>query len=196
MSSSGTHAQVVGVEAIVLVVLFAILLIDISTYGHDEPSWSCCSLRFVAVRGMQPVSAAMSGRGRKGGRAVGKRLREVWLGMFSARVRHGFYVFGMFSGCFRGLPKTRRKHPENMPKTCFRCRKHVFGTENMFSARFRHVFGMFSGCFREPPKTRRKHAENMFSVPKTCFRCRKHCFRRSEERRVGKECRSRWSPYH
>ena len=23
-----------------------------------------------------------------------------------------------------------------------------------------------------------------------------HCVRRSEERRVGKECRSRWSPYH
>ena len=23
-----------------------------------------------------------------------------------------------------------------------------------------------------------------------------HCFGRSEERRVGKECRSRWSPYH
>ena len=22
------------------------------------------------------------------------------------------------------------------------------------------------------------------------------CFDRSEERRVGKECRSRWSPYH
>ena len=24
----------------------------------------------------------------------------------------------------------------------------------------------------------------------------KHCRARSEERRVGKECRSRWSPYH
>ena len=24
----------------------------------------------------------------------------------------------------------------------------------------------------------------------------KYCFQRSEERRVGKECRSRWSPYH
>ena len=23
-----------------------------------------------------------------------------------------------------------------------------------------------------------------------------HLFQRSEERRVGKECRSRWSPYH
>ena len=26
--------------------------------------------------------------------------------------------------------------------------------------------------------------------------CYKHKFYRSEERRVGKECRSRWSPYH
>ena len=26
---------------------------------------------------------------------------------------------------------------------------------------------------------------------KTCIKCK-----RSEERRVGKECRSRWSPYH
>src|SRR6202163_5069322 len=28
----------------------------------------------------------------------------------------------------------------------------------------------------------------------SCCRTGKHC--RSEERRVGKECRSRWSPYH
>src|ERR1035437_104641 len=27
-------------------------------------------------------------------------------------------------------------------------------------------------------------------------RSRRHCTSRSEERRVGKECRSRWSPYH
>src|SRR2546430_3948549 len=26
--------------------------------------------------------------------------------------------------------------------------------------------------------------------------CLEHLIRRSEERRVGKECRSRWSPYH
>ena len=30
------------------------------------------------------------------------------------------------------------------------------------------------------------------------FKCREYMsgFTRSEERRVGKECRSRWSPYH
>ena len=29
-----------------------------------------------------------------------------------------------------------------------------------------------------------------------CFLCQDVCHVRSEERRVGKECRSRWSPYH
>ena len=28
------------------------------------------------------------------------------------------------------------------------------------------------------------------------IRRRRECLQRSEERRVGKECRSRWSPYH
>src|SRR3712207_8882558 len=28
------------------------------------------------------------------------------------------------------------------------------------------------------------------------FICKTYVIRRSEERRVGKECRSRWSPYH
>ena len=28
------------------------------------------------------------------------------------------------------------------------------------------------------------------------FQTRVFCQKRSEERRVGKECRSRWSPYH
>src|SRR2546422_11312080 len=30
----------------------------------------------------------------------------------------------------------------------------------------------------------------------TCRACETTCPSRSEERRVGKECRSRWSPYH
>src|SRR5258708_27378701 len=32
--------------------------------------------------------------------------------------------------------------------------------------------------------------------PKSDYRPRWRTFPRSEERRVGKECRSRWSPYH
>src|SRR5256885_13677463 len=36
------------------------------------------------------------------------------------------------------------------------------------------------------------------STPERCGLLRKvaQCIERSEERRVGKECRSRWSPYH
>ena len=37
--------------------------------------------------------------------------------------------------------------------------------------------------------------EMIFSdIPKTNYKIRRSF--RSEERRVGKECRSRWSPYH
>ena len=35
-------------------------------------------------------------------------------------------------------------------------------------------------------------AENIFRNDMFCPECKQ----RSEERRVGKECRSRWSPYH
>src|SRR5258708_36949769 len=36
------------------------------------------------------------------------------------------------------------------------------------------------------------------AIPSTVFKDGTHstCQQRSEERRVGKECRSRWSPYH
>ena len=37
-----------------------------------------------------------------------------------------------------------------------------------------------------------KHCVNMGAIPPLKFQP----FHRSEERRVGKECRSRWSPYH
>src|SRR5690348_17428344 len=40
-------------------------------------------------------------------------------------------------------------------------------------------------CFRSPLAT----AVTTLTIPRTCSV-------RSEERRVGKECRSRWSPYH
>src|SRR5258708_39556635 len=35
-----------------------------------------------------------------------------------------------------------------------------------------------------------------FKGPKRCDRMREVACERSEERRVGKKCRSRWSPYH
>ena len=33
-------------------------------------------------------------------------------------------------------------------------------------------------------------------LEENCSCCKEIYYRRSEERRVGKECRSRWSPYH
>ena len=44
-------------------------------------------------------------------------------------------------------------------------------------------------------KMRDNSCQSQHSMPLTCFHvAEKHA--RSEERRVGKECRSRWSPYH
>ena len=40
------------------------------------------------------------------------------------------------------------------------------------------------------------HNVNCTSLVVAAKYCRKHRISRSEERRVGKECRSRWSPYH
>ena len=38
---------------------------------------------------------------------------------------------------------------------------------------------------------------NVYSLDELCYYIRNNtCLLRSEERRVGKECRSRWSPYH
>src|SRR3712207_3840729 len=45
---------------------------------------------------------------------------------------------------------------------------------------------------------REVHPKHMALPGRCVLRCRYHMspFSRSEERRVGKECRSRWSPYH
>ena len=43
---------------------------------------------------------------------------------------------------------------------------------------------------QEVEESRRLHGENILTPPE------KASLWRSEERRVGKECRSRWSPYH
>ena len=43
----------------------------------------------------------------------------------------------------------------------------------------------------------KEHAEvGLPQLEAGTFQGEKHPFLRSEERRVGKECRSRWSPYH
>src|SRR5256884_4819858 len=50
-----------------------------------------------------------------------------------------------------------------------------------------HTYGLLRNSFRPSPEIR---------VMRTHWRQRNDLVQRSEERRVGKECRSRWSPYH
>src|SRR2546430_13144452 len=47
---------------------------------------------------------------------------------------------------------------------------------------------------RLPPQS--KHTGTLLSNLNSLTSCRDPHAKRSEERRVGKECRSRWSPYH
>ena len=54
----------------------------------------------------------------------------------------------------------------------------------------------------QPPESGEDHAalfaDDRFPSATACAPCHEDIYRewRSEERRVGKECRSRWSPYH
>src|ERR1035437_4720371 len=66
-------------------------------------------------------------------------------------------------------------------------------------ARLMRVMGLQSVLPK--PYTSRPHPENRvypYLLRGLTIRAPKHvwCADRSEERRVGKECRSRWSPYH
>ena len=54
--------------------------------------------------------------------------------------------------------------------------------------------GAFRGQIYFQYDYRHTDGELFSTVAKTLDECRRR--RRSEERRVGKECRSRWSPYH
>ena len=51
----------------------------------------------------------------------------------------------------------------------------------------------FSGTLGEKEK---EEVENWISLSEENRKIAKQICYRSEERRVGKECRSRWSPYH
>src|SRR5256885_13900084 len=57
------------------------------------------------------------------------------------------------------------------------------------------VFGSSDSVVTVATSSERRYA-NRLSGEKTKWRGPVPCFIRSEERRVGKECRSRWSPYH
>ena len=57
-----------------------------------------------------------------------------------------------------------------------------------FAARVREVIQKFDAYMHEKNTWASQHAPQLLASPVAYFR--------SEERRVGKECRSRWSPYH
>ena len=61
-----------------------------------------------------------------------------------------------------------------------------------YSVRSKAVMRIISGTARG---RRLKTLEGM-DVRPTTEKVKEAIFSRSEERRVGKECRSRWSPYH
>ena len=54
------------------------------------------------------------------------------------------------------------------------------GVEYVFTLNGGHIYNLYEGCVDEGIKVIDFRHEQV----------------RSEERRVGKECRSRWSPYH
>ena len=64
----------------------------------------------------------------------------------------------------------------------------VVGGFRVFSVFVRVFFRVLSGLVRR--------VRGVFRAGAVLFSARLRSHRRSEERRVGKECRSRWSPYH
>ena len=77
------------------------------------------------------------------------------------------------------LDSSRFPGPRKTPKTSILTEDHVMGTgesERPFQA----------------PSQRPLHLDKFNLAPEPCS----YRLYRSEERRVGKECRSRWSPYH
>ena len=65
---------------------------------------------------------------------------------------------------------------------------NLYGKEMVLVENYQSIIDYTS----EQIKLQGKH--NKLIVRGTCLRIDR--FTRSEERRVGKECRSRWSPYH
>ena len=61
------------------------------------------------------------------------------------------------------------------------------------------VYGLFESATPRLAVRRRRNLRRVGVNERECERADEHQnleFHRSEERRVGKECRSRWSPYH
>ena len=58
------------------------------------------------------------------------------------------------------------------------------------------IKGTFNTFMAEQKKEAGKTVFDVFQFANSAKRIVEHADMRSEERRVGKECRSRWSPYH
>src|SRR3712207_9433430 len=68
------------------------------------------------------------------------------------------------------------------------CALPIFTDAVVVNRVFPEEVGAYFGGWRERQQAQLREIESAFGpVPVLC---------RSEERRVGKECRSRWSPYH
>src|SRR2546428_13998358 len=59
-----------------------------------------------------------------------------------------------------------------------------------------HVHLAYAGAKGTPDSIAGRQRRHVADFPRGSFGVRPGAVRRSEERRVGKECRSRWSPYH
>src|SRR2546425_13267902 len=81
---------------------------------------------------------------------------------------------------------------ENSPLLDALCGEYLLGTLRGAARR------RFERAQREGPRTalRLKHWQQIFAPRYSRLIEAQPSLKRSEERRVGKECRSRWSPYH
>src|SRR2546426_1207492 len=76
------------------------------------------------------------------------------------------------------------------------CALPIYGMQSLFASG--EQGGARSTSKSLPPDMRQLIVDLHFELPSMSWReIAEICYiRRSEERRVGKECRSRWSPYH
>src|SRR5580692_12941267 len=78
---------------------------------------------------------------------------------------------------------------DTLPIVCF----HASKSWRLFYGSFLLPFKIISVTFRRVIRTNHKKASKIWRHENIQLG---GCQSRSEERRVGKECRSRWSPYH
>ena len=80
----------------------------------------------------------------------------------------------------------------------FQLKVDTLGIEEEERRRINHIFQK-NVCWTASPSRCSRWSSLPISTPgagRLRLGCRRRALLRSEERRVGKECRSRWSPYH